>query len=128
MERILQRKTMDDAAYGALRIEKMLAGNIAPDIFAFLAEVASEIKVDGITSGGKAMHYLDTTDLLPSIIAPVIIFTCEKDIVVSSEASAALRAGLPTARHIQLAGVGHAPYCEDVPQFNAVLSRFFESI
>lgn len=128
MERIQQRETLDDTGYGALRIRKMLAGDIAPDIFNFLAEVAGEIKVDGIISGGMAMHYLDTTDLLANISAPVTIFTGELDIVVSSIASTALGAGLPNARQIQLAGVGHAPYCEDAPQFNAVLSGFLESI
>ena len=59
---------------------------------------------------------------------PVMILTGEMDIVVSPTAGAALRVGLPNARHIQLAGVGHAPYCEDAPQFNTVLSSFLESI
>jgi 3-oxoadipate enol-lactonase len=128
MQRIQHRETLDNARYGALRIRKMLAGDIAPDVFNFLAEVAGEIKVDGIISGGTAMHYLDTTDLLANISAPTIIFTSEMDIVVSSTASSALGAGLPKARQIQLAGVGHAPYCEDAPQFNLVLSNFLESI
>ena len=128
MERILQRETMEDAAYGALRIRKMLSGNIAPDIFAVLASVAGDVRVEGIISGGTAMHYLDTTSLLKRITAPVMILTGELDIVVLPTAGAALRAELPNARHIQLAGVGHAPYCEDAPYFNAVLSSFLESI
>lgn len=127
IERIQQRETMDDAAYGALRIRKMLVGDIAPNIFAFLAEVAGEIKVDGIISGATAMHYLDTTNLLTNIAAPVIIFTGEKDIVVSPEAGAALKAGFSKVKHIQLAGVGHAPYCEDPTSFNAAIVDFFHS-
>ena len=79
-------------------------------------------------SGGTAMHYLDTTSLLKRITSPVMILTGELDIVVLPTAGAALRAELPNARHIQLAGVGHAPYCEDAPQFNAVLSSFLEGI
>jgi 3-oxoadipate enol-lactonase len=128
MERIHQRERMDDSAYGRIRIQKMLDRDIAPDIFSFLASVAGEVRVEGIISGGTAMHYLDTTSLLKRITAPVMILTGELDIVVLPTAGAALRAELPNARHIQLAGVGHAPYCEDAPHFNAVLSSFLESI
>ena len=128
MERIRQRESMDDLTYGRVRIQKMLARDIASDIFSFLVSVAGDVRVEGIISGGTAMHYLDTTSLLKNIAAPVMILTGEMDIVVSPTAGAALQAGLPNARHIQLAGVGHAPYCEDAPQFNTVLSSFLESI
>ena len=128
MERIRQRESMDDLTYGRVRIQKMLARDIASDIFSFLVSVAGDVRVEGIISGGTAMHYLDTTSLLKNITAPVMILTGEMDIVVSPTAGAALQAGLPNARHIQLAGVGHAPYCEDAPQFNTVLSSFLESI
>ena len=128
MERIRQRESMDDSTYGRVRIQKMLARDVASDIFSFLVLVAGDVRVEGIISGGTAMHYLDTTSLLKNIIAPVMILTGENDIVVSPTAGAALQAGLPNARHIQLAGVGHAPYCEDAPQFNTVLSSFLESI
>ena len=128
MERIHQREMMDDSTYGRIRIQKMLARDIAPEIFSFLASVAGEVRAEGIISGGTAMHHLDTTSLLKRITAPVMILTGEKDIVVSATAGAALRACLPDARHIQLTGVGHAPYCEDVPQFNAALSRFLKSV
>ena len=106
----------------------MLARNIAPEIFSFLASVAGDVRAEGIISGGTAMHHLDTTSLLKRITAPVMILTGEMDIVVSPTACAALRVCLPEAKHIQMAGVGHAPYCEDAPQFNAVLSSFLESI
>ena len=128
LERLRQRETMDDSAYGKIRIQKMLARDIAPEIFSFLASVAGDVRAEGIISGGTAMHHLDTTSLLKRITAPVMILTGEMDIVVSPTACAALRVCLPDAKHIQLAGVGHAPYCEDAPQFNAVLSSFLESI
>ena len=49
------------------------------------------------------MHYLDTTSLLKNITAPVMIVTGEIT-VVSPTAGAVFQAGLPNARHIQLAG------------------------
>jgi len=128
MERIEQRKIMDDAAYGALRVGKMLAGEIDPKIVQFLAMVAGEIRVEGIRSGGLAMHHLDTTDLLAKIVAPVAIFTGSEDIVVTPEAITALKMGLPQARHFPIAGVGHAPYCEDATSFNVAIKQFLADV
>ena len=130
LERIEQRENMDDAPYGALRVRKMLAPDadsyVAPDIMAFLAAVAGQIKTSGIRSGGMAMHHLDTTSLLSAILVPVLIITAELDIVVMASASAALKAGLPKAQTVHLAGVGHAPYCENAGRFNAALDHFFD--
>ena len=128
IERIEQRKIMDDAAYGALRVGRMLAGQIDPKIAQFLAVIAGEIRVEGIRAGGLAMHHLDTTDLLAKIAAPVAIFTGSDDIVVTPHAIAALKAGLPQARHFPLSGVGHAPYCEDAPSFNAAITQFLADV
>ena len=74
-ERIREREVMDDASYGALRVGKMLSGKIDPQIMAFLAAVAGEIRVEGIRCGGFAMQYLDTSPFLDQITAPVAIFT-----------------------------------------------------
>jgi len=128
LERIQQREVMDDASYGALRAGKMLSGRIDPQIMAFLAAVAGEIRVEGIRCGGFAMHYLDTSAFLDKITAPVAIFTGADDIVVKPDAAAALKAGLPQAHHALLAGVGHAPYCEDAASFNAAIEAFLDAV
>ena len=127
-ERIQQREVMDDASYGALRVGKMLSGKIDPQIMAFLAAVAGEIRVEGIRCGGFAMQYLDTSPFLDKIIAPVAIFTGGDDVVVKPDAAAALKAGLPQAHHCFLADVGHAPYCEDAASFNAAIEAFLDKV
>lgn len=128
LERIEQRRVMDDLEYGFLRVNKMLRDELAPDVLTFLSDVAGEITVEGIRSGGLAMHHLDTTILLNKISAPVAILTAENDIVVSPVAAAALKAGLPNAQNIQLFGVGHAPYCEDPSSFNSAITQFLCTI
>lgn len=128
IERIEQRKMMDDATYGALRVSKMLPGDIDPGIAEFLAMVAGDIRVEGIDSGGRAMHHLDTTNLLPKITAPVAIFSGANDIVVKPAAAAALKAALPLARHWLIRGVGHAPYCEDAASFNSAIEQFLDYV
>jgi pimeloyl-ACP methyl ester carboxylesterase len=90
--------------------------------------IAGEIRVEGIRAGGLAMHHLDTTDLLAKILAPVAIFTGSDDIVVAPKAITALKADLPQARHFPLSGVGHAPYCEDAPSFNAAITQFLADV
>ena len=127
-ERIQKREVMDDASYGALRVGKMLSGEIDPEIMAFLAAVAGEIRVEGIRCGGFAMQYLDTSPFLEKITAPVAIFTGADDVVVKPDAAAALKAGLPQARHWLLADVGHAPYCEDAASFNASIEAFLDKV
>ena len=127
-ERIHEREVMGDASYGALRVGKMLSGKIDPQIMAFLATVAGEIRVEGIRCGGFAMQYLDTSPLLDKIAAPVAIFTGADDVVVKPEAAAALKAGLPQAHHWLLSDVGHAPYCEDAASFNAAIEAFLDAV
>ena len=127
-ERIQQREVMNDASYGALRVSKMLPGKIDPQIMAFLAAIAGEIRVEGIRCGGFAMQYLDTSPLLDKIIAPVAIFTGADDAVVKPDAAAALKDGLPQAHHWLLAGVGHAPYCEDSASFNIAIEAFLNKV
>jgi pimeloyl-ACP methyl ester carboxylesterase len=127
-ERIQQREVMNDASYGALRVGKMLSGKIDPQIMAFLAAVAGEIRVEGIRCGGFAMQYLDTSPFLDKITAPVAIFTGADDVVVKPDAAAALKAGLPQAHHWLLVDVGHAPYCEDAASFNAAVEAFLDAV
>ena len=127
-ERIKEREVMDDASYGALRVGKMLSGKIDPQIMAFLAAIAGEIRVEGIRCGGFAMQYLDTSPFLDQITAPVAIFTGADDVVVKPDAAAALKAGLPQAHHWLLADVGHAPYCEDSASFNSAIEQFLDYV
>ncbi|MDA8855710.1 FAD-binding oxidoreductase [Alphaproteobacteria bacterium] len=112
----------------AREVGKMLSGKIDPQIRAFLAAVAGEIRVEGIRCGGFAMQYLDTSPFLNKITAPVAIFTGGDDLVVKPDAAAALKAGLPQAHHWLLADVGHAPYCEDAASFNAAIDAFLDKV
>ena len=127
-ERIQEREVMDDASYGALRVGKMLSGKIDPQIMAFLAAVAGEIRVEGIRCGGFAMQYLDTSPFLDQITVPVAIFSGANDIVVKPAAAAALKAALPLAWHWLLTDVGHAPYCEDAASFNSAIEQFLDYV
>ena len=126
LNRIEQRSRLNDHDYGTLRIGKMLSGTPAPDIQDFLVSIAGDITVEGIKWGGAAIQYLDTTNYLPDIIAPILILSASEDIVVKPAALAALIADLPEAHHVVMQGVGHAPYCEDADTFNDLIEQFIQ--
>ena len=126
LDRIEQRSTLNDHDYGTLRIGKMLSGTIAPDIQNFLVSIAGDINVEGIKWGGAAIQYIDTTNYLPDITAPILILSASEDIVVKPAALAALIADLPAAHHVVMQGVGHAPYCEDAHTFNSLVECFIQ--
>jgi len=124
LQRIEQRSRLSDEEYGALRIGRMLAGRLPPDLHAFLVSIAGDIRVEGIRWGGAAIHYLDTTPYLAGITCPTLILSAADDIVVKPDALTALIAALPDAQHVEMAGVGHAPYCEDADTFNRLVEQF----
>lgn len=124
--RIEQRSRLNDHDYGTLRIERMLSGRLALDLHEFLVSIAGEIRVEAIKWGGAAIQHIDTTDYLPDITAPILILSSNQDIVVKPAALAALIADLPKAHHVEMQGVGHAPYCEDADTFNSLVERFIQ--
>ena len=126
LDRIEQRSSLNDHDYGTLRIGKMLSGTPSPEIQEFLVSIAGDIRVEGIKWGGAAIQYLDTTDHLPDITAPILILSANQDIVVQPASLAALIADLPDAHHVEMQGVGHAPYCEDADTFNSLVEHFIQ--
>ena len=126
LDRIEQRSSLNDHDYGTLRIGKMLSGTPSPEIQDFLVSIAGDIRVEGIKWGGAAIQYLDTTDYLPDITAPILILSANQDIVVQPASLAALIADLPDAHHVMMQGVGHAPYCEDADTFNSLVEHFIQ--
>ncbi|MGC6453112.1 MAG: alpha/beta fold hydrolase [Candidatus Puniceispirillaceae bacterium] len=126
LNRIEQRSRLNDHDYGTLRIGKMLSGTPSPDIQEFLVSIAGDIRVEGIKWGGAAIQHIDTTDYLPRITAPILILSGNQDIVVKPASLAALIDDLPEAQHVEMQGVGHAPYCEDADRFNGLVQQFIQ--
>ena len=126
LSRIEDRSRLNDYDFGKLRISRMLSGNISPDVQDFLVSIAGDIRVEGIRWGGAATQYLDTTNYLSEIKTPILILSANQDIVVKPASLAALIHDLPEAEHVEMEGVGHAPYCEDADTFNSLIERFIK--
>ena len=123
-QRISERNKLNDRDFGALRVDRMLAGPLQDDIREFLTSIAGEIRSEGIEWGARAIQYLDTSPFLKKLNNPVLILSGTNDIVVKPDALEALVASLPTAHHKKMSNVGHAPYCENSNEFNQILDRF----
>ena len=126
LSRIEDRSRLNDYDFGKLRISRMLSRNISPDVQDFLVSIAGDIRVEGIRWGGAATQYLDTTNYLSDIKTPILILSANQDIVVKPASLAALIHDLPEAEHVEMQGVGHAPYCEDATTFNSLVERFIQ--
>ena len=123
-QRMNDRVNLNDEDFGSLRIDRMLSSTPSDCVRSFLVSIAGDIRLEGIKWGGSAIQYLDTTSYLSTLTLPMLILSADNDIVVKPEALEALIASLPTARHEEMAGVGHAPYCEDAEKFNQILEKF----
>ena len=126
-KRLYEREKLTDIEYGNLRISKMLPDLKDKEIFNFLSLISQDISKEAILCGGSCMQILDTTNLLSKIKVPCLILTGSKDIVVPKEKSNFLLNSLKNAEHYEMEGVGHAPYCENVLEFNKKINSFLIS-
>ena len=126
LSRIKDRSSLNDHDFGTLRIKRMLSGNISPNVQDFLVSIAGDIREEGIRWGAAATQYLDTTNYLGDIKAPILILSANQDIVVKPASLAALIHDLPEAERVEMQDVGHAPYCEDADTFNSLIERFIQ--
>jgi pimeloyl-[acyl-carrier protein] methyl ester esterase len=103
-----------DAA-GRARLERARAAAPPPEATAALAGLA-------ILAGE------DLRGLLPSVDLPVLVVHGELDPICPAAASRALASSVPGARHVELAGTGHAPFLSAPDRFHAALASFLEDV
>jgi len=126
-KRLKERHELSDVEYGKLRISKMLPGFQDKKIFDFLCLISQETSSEAIVCGGSSMQILDTTNILPDIKVPCLILTGSEDVVVSKKKSLFLHNSIKNSMHLEIKGVGHAPYCEKAKEFNEIINSFLVS-
>ncbi|HEX9024781.1 MAG TPA: alpha/beta fold hydrolase [Geobacteraceae bacterium] len=95
--------------------------------------IAREIVMGGELPQPEAalacLRILATTDLreaLPAIDRPVLLLHGSADIICPPGAARFMATRLPSARLVEFAGAGHAPFMSRPDEFNACLRRFIE--
>lgn len=126
--RLQELEEMPAEEYGKVRAEKMLPAEPQSDVFDLVADVASEMRREGLLNGGQMVEKTDNRPFLPALKLPVLIVTGDSDPVVKPQRSEAMMEFLPSARAVSLPGVGHAAYLEAPEVFNRAVREFLNSL
>lgn len=101
----------------------MLSGDLR--IQAFVHDLISRQRPQALASALKAMaDRLDSSELFRSFTFPVVIVHGEADALIPVARAREMRAALPPAHYVELAGLGHMPMMEDAASVAEAL-RFF---
>jgi pimeloyl-ACP methyl ester carboxylesterase len=111
-------------AYGANRARDLLPDGIPACVFDHAAEVASEVNPEGLRRATRMLQRADNRPLLPKLRMPILILTGEMDEDVRPDLKADLLRRTPMARHVEMQGVGHAPYFEAPDTYSGLIESF----
>jgi pimeloyl-ACP methyl ester carboxylesterase len=95
-------------------------------VFDHAAEIASEVNPEGLRRATRMLQCADTRPLLPKLKVPILILTGAMDTDVRPDLKADLLRLTPVTKHVEMAGVGHAPYFE-APEYYSRLIKIFLS-
>jgi pimeloyl-ACP methyl ester carboxylesterase len=112
------------AAYGVNRARDLLPQSVPACVFDHAAEIASEINPEGLRRATRMLQCADNRPLLPKLKMPILVLTGEMDTDVQPVLKADLLRLAPITRHVEMPGLGHAPYFEAPDYFNSLIEDF----
>lgn len=122
--RLRELKELPKEEYGQKRAKGMLPDGTDDAVFQKVAEIAAESRVEGMANAAWAIQTANLAPELSRIKAPTLVITCDKDSVAPLKKAQPLLDRIADVRHLELKGLGHAPYIEDPVRYNAALSDF----
>ncbi|WGK61080.1 alpha/beta hydrolase [Halopseudomonas sp. SMJS2] len=125
--RLHELSNLPPEEYGQRRAKGMLPVGTAAAVFQRVAEIAAESRLEGVSAAAWAIQTVDLKPELVRIQAPTLVITCDQDTVAPLVKAQPLLESIPDVRHLELSGLGHAPYLEDPSRFNAALVEFLAS-
>ncbi|KEY56905.1 alpha/beta fold hydrolase [Serratia sp. DD3] len=112
-------------AYGKNRARDLLPfANVPTAVLDYAAEIAAETNLEGLRRATRMLQLADNRALLPQLKMPTLILTGEEDRVVQPQLKAELLALVPYSRHVEMPGLGHAPYFQAPDYYNRLLREF----
>ncbi|RDL27010.1 alpha/beta fold hydrolase [Serratia fonticola] len=113
-------------AYGRNRARDLLPFPDVPTaVLDYAADIAAGTNLEGLRRATRMLQLADNRPLLPQLKMPTLILTGEKDAVVQPQLKADLLALVPYTQHIEMPGMGHAPYFQAPDYYNTLLHEFF---
>lgn len=122
--RMREFEALGPQAYGERRARDLLPETCAPETLALAAEVASEVRPEGLRRATRMLQLADNRPLLPALKVPTLILTGGADCVVQPWLRADLLALTPHEQHIEMPGLGHGPYFEAPAYYNGLIADF----
>jgi pimeloyl-ACP methyl ester carboxylesterase len=111
-------------AYGVNRARGLLPASASACVFDYAAEIASETNPEGLRRATRMLQLADNRPLLPKLKMPVLVLTGERDTDVQPGLKADLLRLTPMTRHVEMPGLGHAPYFEAPEYYNGLIEDF----
>jgi pimeloyl-ACP methyl ester carboxylesterase len=122
--RLRELEELPKQEYGRRRAKGMLPEGTSEVLFQRVAAIAAESRPDGVVNAAWAIQTANLIPELGKIQAPTLVVTCDKDSVAPLKKAEPLLEHIPDVQHVELSGLGHAPYLEDAERYNSVLSDF----
>lgn len=123
-QRMREFKEIGPAGYGVNRARGLLQDSASASVFDYAAEIASETNPEGLRRATRMLQLADNRPLLPRLTMPVLVLTGEMDTDVQPRLKADLLRLTPLTRHVEMPGLGHAPYFEAPDYYNALIEDF----
>ena len=79
---------------------------------------------DNLRAGLSVLQDLDLREDVALVTAPTLVVSGERDALTAAAAGAWLAATMPVARHVTIAGAGHAPFLSHRDAFDAAVLPF----
>jgi pimeloyl-ACP methyl ester carboxylesterase len=104
------------------KMEPLLTAGASPDVVQQIHGWALEQSSDDLVSALRAIRdRQDSTDVVSSLDAPVLVVVGDQDALIASQEAQALAATAPNGRAAVLEGTGHLPSLQQPDRFNAEL-------
>src|SRR3984957_13985651 len=111
-------------AYGVNRARSLLPDSVPSRVFDYAAEIVSETNPEGLRRATRMLQRADNRGLLPKLKIPILILTGEMDTDVRPDLKADLLRLAPVTRHVEMPGLGHAPYFEAPDYYSGLIEDF----
>jgi len=111
-------------AYGVNRARGLLPDSVSACVFDYAAAIASETNPEGLRRATRMLQRADNRPLLPKLKMPILVLTGEMDSDVQPNLKADLLRLAPITRHVEMPGLGHAPYFEAPDYYTSLIEDF----
>jgi pimeloyl-ACP methyl ester carboxylesterase len=111
-------------AYGVNRARGLLPDSVPACVVDYAAAIVSETNPEALRRATRMLQRADNRPLLPKLKMPILVLTGEMDSDVQPHLKADLLRLAPITRHVEMPGLGHAPYFEAPDYYTSLIEDF----